>query len=299
MAGKAKRPSPILGAASAMIGDASDTLVTRDSRFRHTFEAPLERIRADPGQPRKRFDAAEIQALAATMAEQGQLQPILVRRDPDSRAGWIIVAGERRWRAAALNGWPALLAIEHSEDPEVAALIENLQRVDLTPVEEARGLQRLIEGKGWSQNQAAQALGKSKGEVSATLRILSLPEEILDGVLTSELDIPRNALVELARIESGTVRDQLVELARKGMLTVRSIRAAREAEEQKSTVQSGEPAPTRTGSKAGIHFSVRGLEKMTTALHAARTAGHTLGAEERRCLEQLKAEIDSILAGGT
>ena len=173
MASRNKRPSPILGTAAAMIDEASGTLVTQDSRFRHTFEVPIDAVRPDPRQARKVFDDAEIRALAATMAAHGQLQPILLRKDPEARGRWVIVAGERRWRAALTLGWRFLLAIEHDGDPEVASLIENLQRVDLTPVEEARGLERLIKDKGWRQDAAAEALGRSKAEISAILRILT------------------------------------------------------------------------------------------------------------------------------
>ncbi|HET6467412.1 MAG TPA: ParB/RepB/Spo0J family partition protein, partial [Geminicoccaceae bacterium] len=238
MARRGRAASPILGTASALIGAASAVLVSRDSRFRHSFEAALDSVEPDPAQARKRFDEAEIRALAGTMAEQGQLQPILVRPDPAARGRWIIVAGERRWRAARLNGWPAILAIEHDQDPEVAALIENLQRVDLAPVEEARGLERLIRTKGWSQNDAAAALGKSKAEVSATLRILSLPEDVLDAVSTSEPPLPKNALIELARVERPALRERLLARARAGTLTVRAIRDAVAA-----AAKAGEGAP--------------------------------------------------------
>jgi len=298
MAAKTKRPSPILGATGAMIGEASDRLVTKESLFRHTFEAPVERIQPDPAQPRKLFDEAEIASLAATMAERGQLQPILVRRNPDVRGHWVIVAGERRWRAALSLKWPALLAIEHDGDPEVAALIENLQRVDLTPVEEARGLQRLIEGKGWSQNAAADALGKSKGEISSTLRILTLPAEILDAVLTSELNIPKNALVELARIESPAVRERLVDLARAGLLTVRAIRAAREAEERILPPASSPPPAIRevkeTRSPA---VSLKAADKLVDGLRAVRASGRALSKADRERLLRLKALIEELLAG--
>jgi len=161
---RAARHSPILGAVTTMIGEASGTLVTNGSRFRHSFEVDVAAIQPDPAQARKRFDDNDIAALAATMAEQGQLQPILLRRDPASRKSWIIVAGERRWRAAQRNGWATLLAMEHDGDSDVAALIENLQRVDLSPVEEARGLRRLLTIKGWSQDRAADALGKAKAK---------------------------------------------------------------------------------------------------------------------------------------
>ncbi len=142
MSAKPRRPSPILGAASAMIDEASDTLVTATSRFRHSFEAEVGAIRNDPHQPRKWFGEDDIASLARTMDERGQLQPILLRRDPASKGRWLIVAGERRWRAAKLNNWTTILAIEHDGDFEVASLLENLQRVDLSPIEEAKGLQK-------------------------------------------------------------------------------------------------------------------------------------------------------------
>ncbi|MCB4825427.1 ParB/RepB/Spo0J family partition protein [Roseicella aerolata] len=297
MGARAKRPSPVLGAAMALIGEASDTLVPKNSRFRHTFEAPVDRIQPDPDQPRKVFTEVEIAALAATMAEQGQLQPILLRRDPDQRGNYVIVAGERRWRAARLNGWPTVLAIEHDGDAEVAALIENLQRVDLTAVEEARGLDRLIKGKGWTQVQAAEVLGKSKGEISATLRILTLPQLVLDGVLTSELDIPRNALVELARIENTTVRDRLIGMARNGGVTIKAIRAAKEAEVPGNTATVGDdPAqsPERHRPPVG-QFSFGTLDRLTLKLRAYRDEGRTVSEDERKHLEDLRREIDALL----
>ena len=220
---KSRRPSPILGVASAMINEASDNLVSGASRFRHSFEAAMETIQPDPNQPRKIINDDDIASLAATMEERGPAQPILLRRDPLAKGRWFIVAGERRWRAAKRNGWFSILAIEHDGDPEVASLLENLQRVDLTPVEEARGLQRLIEEKNWTQDQAADAIGKPKSDISGTLRILTLPADLLEAVLTSEPSIPKNVLIELARVENEPVRTQLLRIAREGSLTVRVI----------------------------------------------------------------------------
>lgn len=291
MAHQAKRPSPILGAATALIEQASGTLVTRDSRFRHSFEAPIDSIRSDPGQARKVFSESEIKTLAATMAERGQLQPILLRRDPNERGRWIIVAGERRWRAAMLNGWTSILAIEHDGDPEVTSLIENLQRVDLTPVEEARALQHLIKDKGWTQSAAAESLGKSKAEVSAILRILTLPEDVLDAVLTSELQIPKSALVELARIEDPAERDRLLALARSGLLTVRAVRDAGTGEGRVDDDRPATMAPARSTPR----LSLRAIDRMAEALRAVRSAGQPLGATEQERLVHLKEEIEALL----
>lgn len=300
MSARSKRPSPILGAASAMIDQASETLVTKASRFSHSFEADMDTIEPDPAQPRKVFLEADIASLAATMEERGQLQPILLRPYRSTKGRWLIVAGERRWRAAKLNGWPTILAIEHDGDPEVASLLENLQRIDLTPVEEARGLQRLIEGKGWTQDQAAVALGKSKSEVSGVLRILTLPDDLLDAVLTSELAVPKHALVELARVEAPDVREHLIGLARLGQLTVRTIRSVRDGSALPVDTRGGKSRDGNTGrsKRTGTGFSFRSLDKVTNRLRKAREARQLLVAKERAYLEALRNEIDELLAVG-
>ena len=95
-------------------------------------ELPVELIRPNPRQPRTRFDEEGLRALVESIGASGIVQPLLVR--PLADGSYELVAGERRWRAARLNGWPSLLAIEHDGDAEVAALLENLQRVDLTPL---------------------------------------------------------------------------------------------------------------------------------------------------------------------
>ena len=288
-AARRKPASPILGAASALIDEASTSLVGRDSRFHHSFEAPVDRISPDPRQARKRIDDAELRALARTMATQGQLQPILLRRDPEARDRWIIIAGERRWRAAGLNGWSTILAIEHAADPEVAALIENLQRVDLSPVEEARGLQQLIQGKGWTQSVAAETLGKSKAEVSAVLRILSLPEALLSAILTSELDLPKNVLVELARVEDPAARDRLVRLARGPGLTIRAVREAGQGGVKGSgTTPAAAPCPGRGP-------SVRLIESLREDLRATRAGGGNLRRAQLQALSRLRSEIDDLI----
>lgn len=306
MARRKVQPSPVLGTALAMIDEASETLVTRGSRFRHTFEVALDAVRPDPAQARKVFDEAEIRSLAATLAEHGQLQPVLLRKDTETRGRWILVAGERRWRAALSLGWTALLAIEHDGDPEVASLLENLQRVDLTPVEEARGIERLIQDKGWRQEEAAAALGRSEPEISAVLRILTLPEPVLDAVLTSELKLAKNALVELARIKDPATLDRLVAAARHDGLTIRAIRAAagRRRGDATSLPASGmaDPDLTRVPDMAlerpPRRASLRLLGSLTAALAAEGAAGRPLRAEERDQLLRLKAAIEQRLGAG-
>jgi len=294
MSRRRQQPSPILSTSTSLIGEASGSLVTRGSRFRHSFEASIERIEPHPGQARTQFDQREIEALAATMAEQGQLQPILLSRNPQAKDRWFIVAGERRWRAARHNGWTTILAIEHEGNVEVASLIENLQRVDLTPVEEARGLRQLISEKGYNQTTAAAALGKSKAEVSAILRILTLPDEVLESVLTSELRIAKNALIELARIEDRAARDRLIRLARQGMLTVRAIREAQDQDHPDGKHAQDEPRPQRRTTADGV-VPVRLVDRLSRNILAARSAGRTLAPAERERLARLRDEIDQLL----
>lgn len=279
------RKSPILGTVTTMIDEASGRLVTNAAKFRHSFEAEIALIDRDPLQPRRVFQQADLAGLAETLQAQGQLQPILLRRHPDNPRRWIIVAGERRWRAAQSLGWTHILAIEHSGDAEVVALIENLQRVDLSPVEEARGLQRLIRDKGWSQDRLAAAVGKAKSEISASLRILSLPEEVLDRVLTSEHPVPKNVLVEIARIEDIDRRDALIETALSTGLTVRAIR------ELKPTEPPTEPA-TPVGP---LEAASRALRRTVTLIRAAKLAQGALPLELVEALAALRDEIDELI----
>lgn len=296
MATKTSRRSPILGAASIMISEASDTLVTSDSRFRHSFEVALDAIEPNPEQARKQYAPENIATLASTMAAQGQLQPILLRRHPSERGRWIIVAGERRWRAAQLNTWPTILAIEHDKDPEIASMVENLQRVDLNPVEEARGVRQLIERRQWNQAQAASVLAKPKSEVSALLRILSLPPDLLESVLTSKLTIPRNVLVELARVDDRAVREPLLQLARDGGLTVKMIRAVKEGKGANYSSRGEGPSGRNDQSRPPVQFSFRALETMAGQLRAARESGKPIGEKGRESLLQLRQAIDELLA---
>lgn len=300
-----RRPSALLATASTMIADASASLVTPGSRFRHSFEVAVAAVLPDPQQPRKLFEAAEIAGLATTMREQGQLQPILLRRDPAQiqiGAGqgrgadrWIIVAGERRWRAAQHNGWATLLAMEAGADPEVATILENLQRVSLSPVEEARGLRRLLARKSWNQDRAAEMLGRSKGEISAALHILTLPESVLNAVLTSELVLSRNALVELSRLDE-PARTALLAQARTEGLTVQAIRAARLSPPAPMPA----PAPRAAAGAAGPsprRLDPRRLDAASATIETAIRDGAVLDEVQRHALRRLRSSVETLLRG--
>lgn len=142
---------------------------------------PLREIEPDPGQPRKTFDDETLAELSASIAEHGLLQPIAVRPKPSG--GYLIVAGERRWRASRMAGLtevPVIVKDVTDEQAMELALVENLQREDLDPVEEAAGICELMTRCDLTQEQAARKLGKSRSALANSLRLLSLPETVLE-----------------------------------------------------------------------------------------------------------------------
>ncbi len=149
---------------------------------------PLQKVEPNPGQPRRHFDEEELQALADSIAEHGILQPLAVRSVDGEY--YQIIAGERRWRAARLAGLSQVpVVVMEADDKTVMelALVENLQRQDLNPMEEAEGYQSLMETYGMTQEQAAQRVGKSRPAVANALRLLALPEEVRQMVVEGAL----------------------------------------------------------------------------------------------------------------
>ncbi len=141
---------------------------------------PVDRIRPNPNQPRHRFDDAALDELAASMRSHGVLQPLLVTEDPGG--GYVLIAGERRWRAARRAGLghvPAVIRERTDEGLELElALVENLQRRDLTPLEEARAYEQLRADRGLSQAEIADRVGLDRSTVANALRLLKLPDDV-------------------------------------------------------------------------------------------------------------------------
>ncbi len=149
---------------------------------------PIYKIEPNPHQPRRDFDEAELQALADSIAIHGVVQPLTVREQENGF--YQIIAGERRWRAARLaqlKEIPAVIIEADDKKTMELALIENLQRQDLNPVEEALGYQSLMEDYGLTQEDTAKQVGKSRSAVANTLRLLSLCPEVLDRLRRGEL----------------------------------------------------------------------------------------------------------------
>ena len=163
----------------ALLGESALTMQPETEEGLKTL--PLQKVEPNPAQPRKYFDPDELQELADSIAMHGVIQPLTVRLLPSGY--YQIIAGERRWRAARLAGLTEIPVVVIEADDKKAmelALIENLQRADLNPVEEALGYQQLISEYGMTQEQAAERVGKSLPAVANALRLLSLSRPVQD-----------------------------------------------------------------------------------------------------------------------
>jgi ParB family transcriptional regulator, chromosome partitioning protein len=176
---------------SALFAEESEDYAALD-RLRQSKNVPIDFVRAGRFQPRRRFDELSLQALAQSIREKGVLQPILVRRHPEEANAYEIIAGERRWRAAQIAQLHEVpVVIRELEDREALeiALVENVQRQDLSPIEEAEGYRRLMEEFAHTQENLARAVGKSRSHVANMMRLLGLPdavkEQIDGGALTA------------------------------------------------------------------------------------------------------------------
>lgn len=184
----------------------------------------LSQIEPDKNQPRKFFDEKALEELAASIKEHGLIQPIIVAPLADDR--YRIIAGERRWRACRLAGLeevPALVREYTDQEISEVSLIENLQREDLNPIEEALGYRNLMEVYGMTQEKIAQTVSKSRSAIANTLRLLTLPEQILDFIKTGELSAGHART--LIGLEDA---DQQLALANKMITDELSVRQAEE-----------------------------------------------------------------------
>lgn len=160
---------------------------TKEENKNSIIEVDINKIEPGPGQPRKNFDKEKIEALAASIKEHGMIQPLIVTKEKDT---YYIIAGERRWRAARIAGYQTIPVIERSASTKEVmelALIENIQREDLNPIEEAAAYEKLIREFSMTQEQVAAMVGKSRPSVANTLRLLNFTEHIRKMLITGEL----------------------------------------------------------------------------------------------------------------
>ena len=202
----------------ALLGDFDEPVVTSGPYKM----LPIYKVEPNPGQPRQDFDEEELQALSDSIAEHGVIQPLTVRELPSGY--YQIIAGERRWRAsrmANLSEIPAVIIEADDKKAMELALIENLQRQDLNPVEEALGYRSLMDDYGLTQDAAAQRVGKSRPAVANALRLLNLPATLLEKVRNGDLTAGHARAVLVIKSEK-----KQMEAAQKIMALGLSVRQA-------------------------------------------------------------------------
>jgi ParB family chromosome partitioning protein len=187
--GKADKRTNLGRGLAALFGEEEEDYAALD-KVRSTKAVPLELLHPNRLQPRQLFDEESLKALADSIAENGILQPILVRRHAEKTSEFEIVAGERRWRAAQmarLHEIPVVIKELSDHQALEAAIVENVQRQDLSPIEEASGYQRLVDEFQHTQDALARIIGKSRSHIANTLRLLSLPDAVKAMVTSGEL----------------------------------------------------------------------------------------------------------------
>jgi ParB family transcriptional regulator, chromosome partitioning protein len=244
--------------------------VSGESRTKDELrELPVELIVANPNQPRRRFDEEALNALAGSLGERGVLQPVLVRPKPGGT--YELVAGERRWRAAQIAGLTEIPALVRPRDDAATlelALIENMAREDLNPIEEARACVALVEELGLTREQVGRRVGRSRVAVSNLLRLLDLPDEAIEMLEREQLSEGHGRALLLA--EDHTARRRLARDAARGGWSVRVVEErAREANKARGAEPVKRPRPKR-----GVH-----PDQQEAATAIATTLEKALGAE--------------------
>ena len=233
---------------SALMADVEADTFSKPSVGRSADVAlPIEKIEPNPDQPRRQFTEADLADLAASIRTKGVIQPLIVRKSPKTADMYEIVAGERRWRAAQmvqLHELPVL--IREFDDTEVleVAIIENIQRSDLNPIEEAAGYRQLMDKFGHTQEKLAEALGKSRSYIANLLRLLHLPDEVLE--------LLRNSKLSAGHARALITSDTPVELARQVVANGLSVRAT-EALVKKAAAGEQTTAKAAGSPRAGSH----------------------------------------------
>ncbi len=203
------------GLGALMLENSTDEMLTEN-------ELPINEIIPNRDQPRKTFDEAALEELAQSIKQHGVLQPLLVRPIPSG--GYQLVAGERRWRAcriAGLNKVPVVIKeLTDTETMEIA-IIENLQREDLNPIEEAEGLQALIDKCGYTQEEVAVSVGKSRPAIANSLRLLRLPQEVRD--MTKNGDISAGHARALLAFDNDAMMLEAAKNIVSNKMTVRDV----------------------------------------------------------------------------
>jgi ParB family transcriptional regulator, chromosome partitioning protein len=263
------RPKPGMGRGLEAILSVSSVGAAREE----LREVPVDSIAPNPNQPRRRFDEKALSALADSLGERGMLQPILVRPRPDG--GYELIAGERRWRASRVAGMKTIPALVRPHDDAASlelALIENMAREDLNPVEEARACAALVEELGLTREQVGRRVGRGRVAVSNLMRLLDLPDEALElleggalseghgrALLLAKDHDDRRRLARAAGSEGWSVRttEERARRANEGMREVAGARPKRAEGIHPDQVAAGEEIEAALGEALGAEVRAR------------------------------------------
>ncbi len=280
---------------ASLIGEVGEESTAASDSGRKPRRAPIENLRPNPRNPRKNFTETELAELASSIKERGVIQPIVVRVIPGERDNFEIIAGERRWRAAQRAGLHDVpIAVVEATDKQSLefAIIENVQRADLNPMEEAGGYAQLMEQHGYSQDELAQIVGKSRPHIANTLRLLKLAPPVQHFVRSGKLSAGH------ARLLVGVPdAEQIAWRAMELDLSVRALEAEMRTDRERHAVPELGKAAAR--SKAGKDADTRALEKkLSDALGLAvsieqRGDGGTLHIKYKD-LDQLDAVLRKL-----
>lgn len=245
------------------------------------IELDIQQVEANPDQPRKFFDESALMELAQSIEAKGLLQPVLVKVLEGER--YMIVAGERRFRAHQLLSRPTIAAVITEGDTDEVAIIENVQRENLRPMELAESLGRLMETHGYTQEDAAKVIGKARNTVTELLSLLKLPEAIKAQCRTSDI-ASKSFLVELARMDTDDMWSAWDALKTKGETSVRAARARKTGEPVKEEKQPDTPFQK---AERALWIAVKALESAETKLTKA----------ELEKLLSIKGTLDKVVNG--
>jgi ParB family chromosome partitioning protein len=270
---------------AALIGEAGDENSVPQAARTGQKRVPIEFIRPNPFNPRKTFRDEELDELAASIREKGIIQPLVVRPARGVEGAYEIIAGERRWRAsqrAGLNEVPVVVVEVNDKEALELAIIENVQRADLNPLEEAMGYEQLVAQFDYPQHELAQAVGKSRSHVANTMRLLKLPESIKT-YLNQGLLSAGHARALLALRSPDTIARRIVEQG----LTVRDVERIAQKEAAGDAAPARKVAPDKDADTRAVEKALADVLGLAVSIgHGPRGGAVTI---RYKTLEQLEA----------
>jgi ParB family transcriptional regulator, chromosome partitioning protein len=265
MTQQAQKPAPLGRGLSALFGDADASYAPKPATLDRVMKTlPVNWLRPGAMQPRQQFDEAAIEGLAESIAERGILQPIMVRPLSNAKDAYEIIAGERRWRAAqraGLHEVPVIIRELSDRESLEIGLIENVQRQDLSPLEEAEGYQKLMEDYQHTQDGLARTVGKSRSHIANMMRLLTLPPSV-------------KKLIDDGALSAGHAR---------ALITTKNPAAlAEEIVKKNMSVRQAEDLARRDNEKTGTSYT----KAAKTAAKKASPDKQTLATNDIRALEK-------------